>query len=809
MDHQEIKSITEQAYPPLFSSLNHDTISLQQLGFFKLLDFLQSLLATPYGTEKLAEQQFSQNIDVVKTELQKTMEMVGLLQAGYSVSLSGLSDIRPFLDKIKPQDAFLDPLELVGVKNNLQLMTDVRRFFQKYRDNAPLLQKYSSRIHEHRDIIENIEKRIDRTGEIFDNASPELRQIRLQIQALENDQKRKLAKLQKRYEEFSQDDILTLRDGRMVLGIQPNYVNKINGIVHGTSSSGATVFIEPMETLKISNDIQNLRIRERTEIIKILRFLTDLIRQVRNDIFYSIENIAILDLVLAKARLSQTLDATVPTVLDTPHLKIINGRHPLLLLKSGQEAVTPLDVEMGNAFHTLVITGPNAGGKTVAMKTVGLLVLMTQMGMLIPASGDSEIPLLRSILVDIGDRQSLEQDLSTFSAHIIRLRDIIEKADGDSLVLLDEIGTGTDPKEGSALAISVLMELTEKKVLTIATTHHGELKAFAHEFPGVENGSMEFDLETLLPTYRLRTGLPGSSYALEIARRYGLPEHLLARATQLVGEEKDKLEDLILSLEARLQTIEKERGALSIKLSQAEAMRNLYERQLDQLKANKSSLKKTAEAEAQKILQEANALIERTVREIRESAAAKSVIKNARERIREKREILQKGTEKSINGGELPRGLSKGDRVWIESLQETGELLDHPGGKRKVRVSVGNVTLTVDISGIHKTKKKIQPPKTGRSVTADQLDAPGEGVLPELDLRGLDSHDAIDETNRYLDEAIQSDWEEIRIVHGKGTGVLRTAVNNFLARDKRVESKRLGHWGEGDTGVTVVKLRKM
>jgi len=352
------------------------------------------------------------------------------------------------------------------------------------------------------------------------------------------------------------------------------------------------------------------------------------------------------------------------------------------------------------------------------------------------------------------------------------------------------------------------MELTEKKALTIDTTHHGELKAFAHEFSGVENCSMEFDLETLQPTYRLRTGLPGSSYALEIARRYGLSEHLLARATELIGEEKDKLEDLILSLETRLQSIEKERGALSIKLSQAEAMRNLYERQLDQLKANKSSLKKEAEAEAQKILQEANALIERTVREIRESAAAKEVIKNARMRIREQRETLQNEIEKPANAAERPVGLAKGDRVWIESLQETGELLDHPDGKRKVRVLVGNVTMTMDVGGIRKTEKQIQPPKANRTVTADQLDAPGEGVLPELDLRGLDSHDAVEETDRYLDEAVQSDWEEIRIVHGKGTGVLRTVINNFLARDKRVASKRLGRWGEGDTGVTVVKLRK-
>jgi DNA mismatch repair protein MutS2 len=341
----------------------------------------------------------------------------------------------------------------------------------------------------------------------------------------------------------------------------------------------------------------------------------------------------------------------------------------------GQEAVVPLSLKLGGSFNTLLITGPNAGGKTVALKTVGLLIQMIRIGMPIPAGSDSEIPLLSNILVDIGDRQSLEQDLSTFSAHIVRLKGILEKADENSLALLDEIGTGTDPKEGSALAITILSELTKRNVLTIATTHHGELKAFAHRHSRVENGSMEFNLETLEPAYRLRLGIPGSSYAVEIARRYGLPEPLIQQARKYVGEAKDKLEDLILNLEERIQELEKKNSELSIKNTQAEAMRNLYQRQLDELKKNKADLKQQAAEEAQRILQEANALIERTVQEIRQTQASRAAIKSAKTLIREKKGEIEKAQiVEDPSPADIPF-LQKGDFVWVEPLGEEGELL--------------------------------------------------------------------------------------------------------------------------------------
>jgi DNA mismatch repair protein MutS2 len=796
--------------PPALLKDNDET-SLQQLEFPKLLKKLQSHLSTPFGAEELASLTFLSDANAVQNSLDEVTEMMGLLDAGYYVPISGFSDPRPHLEKIKPENAYLEVEALLEIKSTLLLMGQLAHFFREHKEESEKLYNYGRGIHYHRNIIREIEGTIDpgQPGGIYDKASPELREIRIKIRSLEAEQTKALRRLQKRYAEYSQDEIVTLRDGRMVLGILPNFVNKVNGIVHGTSSSGATIFVEPMETLQISNQIQNLKIRERTEIIKILRFLTGLIRQVRNDIYYGIQNIAVLDFILAKARLARELNASSPKIINRPYVNISDARHPLLLLKTGQEAVVPLSLKLGGGFNTLLITGPNAGGKTVALKTVGLLIQMIRIGMPIPAGSDSEIPLLSNILVDIGDRQSLEQDLSTFSAHIVRLKGILEKADENSLALLDEIGTGTDPKEGSALAITILSELTKRNVLTIATTHHGELKAFAHRHSRVENGSMEFNLETLEPAYRLRLGIPGSSYAVEIARRYGLPEPLIQQARKYVGEAKDKLEDLILNLEERIQELEKKNSELSIKNTQAEAMRNLYQRQLDELKKNKADLKQQAAEEAQRILQEANALIERTVQEIRQTQASRAAIKSAKTLIREKKAEVEKALiVEEPSPADIPF-LQKGDFVWVEPLGEEGELLEDSEGKNKVRVLVGNVKLTLDVSGLRKLDRRPSGGKVIRTMTGEKIDTLRERTGPELDLRGLDSQEAIEETDRYLDQAIEEGWDEVRIVHGKGTGILRQRINEFLSRDKRVEEKRLGKWGEGDTGVTVVKLREI
>lgn len=792
----------------LLTAPKFDEPTLSQLDFQKIIEQIRVRLATPFGQEQLNELGPSTEINKIEKSLDEVTEMMGLLNSGYSIPLGGITDFRKSLEKIKPENAFLEPPELIELKNNLRLMGELSRFFKEYEEEVPLLSFYSKGIHYHTSVVRKIESTIDPSGEILDKASPELRQIRIKIRSLEADKTKLLKQSIKQFAEFSQDEIITLRDGRMVMGIQQNYVNKVDGIVHGTSSSGATVFVEPMITLKISNQIQNLRIQERNEVIKILRQITDMIREVREDIYYGIDNVVVLDLVYAKAKLAQQLDAKVPKLTQKSVLKISEARHPLLILKLGIENVVPLSLEIGKDFYTLVITGPNAGGKTVALKTVGLIVLMTQIGMPIPANDDSEIPLFPKLLVDIGDRQSLEQDLSTFSAHIVRLKEILKQADSNSLVLLDEIGTGTDPKEGAALAIAVLSQLTEKEVLTIATTHHGELKAYAHTSEKVENASMEFNLENLQPNYRLRVGIPGSSYAFEIARRYGLPASTISNARKFVGKEKDKLEELILNLEQQIQQLEKEKQKLSIKLSEGEGLRNLYERQMNQLKKEKKELQQKAAEEANRILQGSNSLVEKVVADIRSQKASREIIKSAHDSLKTKKEEIQqilKETESPIQeSGEL----KKGDVVWIKSLREEGELLEDPDDKEKLRVLVGNVKVTLDRSDLSKLDKDEASDKSPSFSKRVKTTGIHSGLKPELDLRGLDSIEAIEETDRYLSKVLDAGWDEIRIVHGKGTGVLRKKINEYLSRDKRVLEKRIGKWGEGDTGVTVVKLRK-
>ncbi len=783
--------------------------NLHQLELPLILHKLKQLLTTPYGHSQIEELSLLFEKSIIEERLREVTEMADLLAAGYRVPLQETDDILPLLDRLQPEDAFLDASELNRVKNNLQTFHEISEFFKTHRENCPRLNEYARQIHPHRAIVREIEKTIDARGEVREDASPELRQIRREILRLESEQKKELMRVLKRYSEFSQDDIVTLRDGRMVLGIQQQYVNRVNGIVHGTSGTGATVFIEPMETLRVSNRIQNLKIEEKKEIIRILRFLSGLVREVRSDIAYGIRHMGILDFIHAKARLSLLMEGAAPHISEEPIIQLMNARHPLLLLKMGPQNVVPNSLSLGKDFYTLIITGPNAGGKTVTLKTVGLLVVMAQLGLHIPAHPDSIVPVLDRVLVDIGDRQSLEHDLSTFSAHIVRLQEILRQAHSHTLILIDEIGSGTDPREGSALAIAILQELTERKALTIATTHHGELKAFAFSTEGVENASMEFNLETLQPTYRLHVGIPGSSYAFEIARRYGLSETVLKRAEEIVGPDKGQLENLILNLNERLQQIEKEHRELSIKLSEAEGLRNLYQKEMERFKREKTDLRRKAAEEAKQIVDEANARIEKLVAEIRKTQAQKEKIRQAHREIRELQESVESVLEATTPRLQTDGGtIRQGDGVWIESLRSEGEVLSDPDSHNKVWVLVGSVKMQLEVSQLRKVARK-EPNsgyvfKSGEKVD-DELEA---GLLPELDLRGLDSFEAIQRTDRYLDQAIQEGWEEVRIIHGKGTGILRKKINEFLSKDKRVESKRLGKWGEGDTGVTVVRLKK-
>ncbi len=782
--------------------------NLIQLELPILLKKLFELLRSPYGQDQLKILSVIEDKELIITKLDEVTEMTSLMEYADSLPITGLPEIRHYLEKTQPEDAFLEASELNQIKFILNTFSELKHFVKRYQKNCRHLARYCDRIHLHTSLLKEIEATLDQKGEIREDASQELRTIRREINRFEAEQKRVLLKVLKRYTEFSQDDIVTMRDGRSVLGIQQQYVNRINGIVHGTSGTGATVFIEPMETLRISNQIQNLKIDERKEIIRILKFLTGLIREIRGDLYYSLENYGIIDFVHAKAQLSKLLDASAPHITDDHQIYLIDARHPLLSLRDGVQHVVPLTLQLGEKYNTIIITGPNAGGKTVALKTVGLLAVMALMGLHIPAHPDSQVPLLELVLVDIGDRQNLEQDLSTFSAHILRLQEILKKATDRTLVLIDEIGTGTDPKEGSALGIALIRKLTKLNSLTIATTHHGELKVFAHQTKNVENASMEFDVDSLQPTYRLRVGIPGSSYAFEIAHRYGLSDSVLRNAKQILGEDRGNLENMIIKLNERLQEVEKEHRELNIQLSQAQGLKILYQKEMDKFKSEKSKRLREAAEEAKLIIIETNAKIEKIIAEIRKTQASKSTIREAHELVTAMKEQTEKILRQSQPNLNMPDELRSGEVVWIESLNSEGEVLSDPDSKGKVWVLVNDIRLRLSVKDLKKSgKKKIEIDrvfKRERGIS-DNLK---EGITPELDLRGMDSFEAAEATTIYLDQAMEYGWDEVRIIHGKGSGVLRKKINEILSRDARVEEKRLGRWGEGDSGITVVKLKK-
>jgi DNA mismatch repair protein MutS2 len=781
--------------------------NLVQLELSVLLDKLRELIRTPYGNPHLEKIKIERDQQHLEKLLSEVTEMSGFLQGGYGIPLASLPDIRNLLERLKPEDSYLEATEMNNIKSNFKAFEELSRFIKSSQESCPHLHRYADRIHTHPKIIKEIESVIDSQGEILENATPALRKTRLEIHRLESEQKTVLLRVLKRYSEFSQDDIVTMRDGRLVLGIQQQYVNRINGIVHGTSGTGATVFVEPMETLRLSNQIQNLKLEERKEIIRILKFISGLVREVRDDVYFSIENFGKLDFIHAKARLALLLKATPPQINNGRVLRLLNARHPLLILKQDHHEVIPSSLTLGEGFNTLVITGPNAGGKTVSLKMVGLLSVMAQMGMHIPAHPDSTLPLFDHILVDIGDRQDLEQDLSTFSAHVLRLQEILNQSTGQSLVLIDEIGTGTDPREGSSLAIAYLSDLSRRNCLTIATTHHGELKAYAFNTDGVENASMEFDLETLLPTYRLQIGIPGSSYAFEIARRYGLSEKVLKESIRILGAEKNQLENLIISLNDRLQRAEKERREINIKLTESDGLKNLYQKELDKIQSEKMEMRRKAAEEAQNIVDEANQKIERLVADIRKTQASREKIKEAHQSIEDLGEIAKRILAETDETDEVKDDVHEGDIVWIESLREEGEVMTEPDARHKTWVLVRDVRMNVsvgDLKKLYKSETSKQRVFKNEQGIRDELE---QGILPELDLRGMNGFDAVNATDLYLDQALLNGWEEIRIIHGKGSGILRREINKFLSKDKRVELKRLGKWGEGDTGVTVVILK--
>ena len=776
-----------------------------KLDFDKVRDRILRYVCSDPGRELIGTLGFSRSNGEVRDELSRVSELRSLLEREGEFPIGGVFPVKMSVQKASIGGAILSPRELLQIASTTRAARIVRAFLSKHVDHHSLLWALADPLHTHKVLEFNIERAIDESEAVRANASKELQAIRRAIAEKYDQLRQHLERMLKRVSEhgFTQEDIITTREGRMVIPVKSEHKNKVPGFIHSTSASGATAFIEPTETLEMNNEITTLQFQERREVEKILGELSRQVGDARNAILIDLDIVAHLDALHAKAKYSMEILGIQPVVNEEGPIRIKQARHPVLMITHGLQQTVPMDMELGESFHTLVISGPNAGGKSVALKCVGLLCLMVQAGIHIPASDQTILRMFDAIFVDIGDEQSIENDLSTFSSHLANLKEILEKANGNSLVLIDEIGSGTDPAEGGAIAAAVLEALTARHAFTIATTHHGFLKVFANDAVGVENGAMEFDQSTLSPTYRLRSGVPGSSYALEMATRLNMDEGILRRSRDLLGSEQTKVEELIADLENSAQKYKKEMEEVFTERNRLGSLVREYEMKIASHEKDLRERRKQALIEAKQIIQQANAVIEESVRKIRESSGEKDTVKRAREDVRRfvedldhdplsvQEESLQDAT--SIDVGSAVKMKSGGDPGIVESIATE---------KRLAYVVFGNVRMKVALKDLVPSNVGPKPALTGG---VHGVEKP-EVLIRDLDLRGMTGDEALPLIDKFIDSALLAGLNRIDIIHGKGTGALRKKVTDFLSKHPRVRSFRLGEWNEGGTGATVVEL---
>ncbi|MEA5059974.1 MAG: endonuclease MutS2 [Candidatus Pelethousia sp.] len=714
-------------------------------------------------------------------------------------------DMRPCLKRIHAA-YYLTPTELLGVARCLRSVRLCKEALSSAED-CPRLRNLSEWLASHRSIEEEIGRCIVGDDEISDAASPALARVRRSMRLANDRVRERLGNMirSSTFQKYLQEPLITIRNGRFVLPVKQEYRQNVPGLIHDQSGSGATLFIEPTAVVELGNEYKKLLGEEAEEIERILSELTALCAPYADDILEGLGVLGQIDLAFAKARLAREMGAARPELDAEGFLRIVRGRHPLI----PADQVVPIDIWLGGDFQTLIITGPNTGGKTVTLKTVGLFVLMAQSGLFIPAQVGSRLPVFDAVYADIGDEQSIEQSLSTFSSHMTNIVSILERAGEGSLVLLDELGAGTDPIEGAALAMSILEELHARGCRTVATTHYSEIKAFALTRSGMENASMEFDVDRLCPTYRLFIGIPGKSNAFEISRRLGMGEYLIEKAKEYLKNEDVKFEDIISGAEAQHRRAEEERRLAAEARQELDKLRREVEEQRSRMEAEREKLRAKAKDDARKLVNDTRAEMEKLIADIRaipkvDQRAADRVIQRSRDALRTKEAGLTEPMEKKRqDNGAAPKEVRPGNTVRILSLDQRATVLSPADAKGEVQVQAGIMKLNVKLGDL----RLMQDDSPTKGVGKIQMETERQAGM-ELDVRGMLVDEAVLTVDRYIDNCLLSGLTEISIIHGKGTGALRAGIQNFLRRDKRIKSFRMGAYGEGDAGVTVVTFKK-
>lgn len=772
--------------------------TLSQLEFAKVIEFIERNAFTELGKKNISNIKPLASIEDARFEGNLITEAKNIIIEKSLPPFKYLPNIRNELFKTSVEGVVLIPKNILNILDLAENSRNIYQFLKNNTNDNILFERYRDKLFVDKNFEVNIKNILNEDGEVKDSASRELKNIRMAIIEKQEILRKVISKILKKLSDsfLVQEEYTTQREGRIVLPVKAEHKRHVRGFIHSESSTGQTVYIEPEETLALNNEIMSLNFAEKREIEKILRNLTSYIGNHQTKLNETLQAISELDAIFAKAQYSIEIVGAFPDTDEKKAFQIISGKHPLLLKKLGLQKTIPLNLLVDEA-RIILITGPNAGGKTVVLKTVGLLTLMFMCGLHIPVSPDSNFIWFDKILIDIGDQQSLEDDLSTFSSHLFNLREILNLADSKSLVLLDELGTGTDPYEGSAIAIGILEELNLRKTFVLATTHHSNLKILAANTKGFQNSSMLFDTDKFIPTYIFTQGLPGASYAFEIAKRVGIPENILAKSKLNLASEKTKLEEVLFSLEQKSNELKDKLMKYEIENARLEGLTNLYSNQISKLEKDKKEIIRKAKQEAELLLKEVNSKIENAIKQIRESKADKVVIKVQREEIEKiKESVHNKIVENS------PQHITEfqvGDFVKIRDSQTIGEILSISG--QKAVLLSGSIKLNAKISHLELTRK----PKVNFENYKSQFQTFSDIGL-RLDIRGKKPEEAEFEVIKYLDEAYNN-LNMVEILHGKGNGVLKKLVHEILKKSDFVKNYYFAKVEFGGEGITIVEFK--
>ena len=787
--------------------------SLRVLEFHKIRAELSKYCVSDMGREKCEALVPTNRIADVRRMQQETEEARVVLTYLGGTPMIPFADVRASLHLAEIGSA-LSPRALLDIAACLRAARAARDALVTDRDNTPMLTANASRLSTNRTLEQAIGDAILSEEEIADRASPELFTIRRKMRSCNERVRERLNGMihSPTTQKYLQEAIITMRADRYVLPVKQEYRGMVPGIVHDQSATGATIFVEPMAVVEIGNELKQLIASEKAEIDRILRALS---AQVAPDAAAIADNLAILaqlDFAFAKASLAREMMACEPKVNDEGRIDIRRGRHPLI----DPQKVVPLDIRLGADFTTLIITGPNTGGKTVTLKTTGLFTLMAQSGLQVPAEHGTELAVFDDVFADIGDEQSIEQSLSTFSGHMTNIVSILTQVTPDSLVLFDELGAGTDPTEGAALAQAILSTLLDMHTRTVATTHYSELKEYALTTENVENASVEFDVTTLRPTYRLSIGIPGKSNAFEISRKLGLPEFVIGKAKELLSKEQVRFEDVIANAEYHRQVAEKERQIAEEASREMVAIRNQAEAERKKLEEQRERSIKKAKEEAKRIVENARRESDAIIAELRAMKKAGGAQEHEIQRVRKQVDTAQEALADKPEeaAGEVPKSVKVGDMVHIASMDVDATVMSLPDAKGYLQLKVGMMKMRAQMSDLRTLsstqkliKKEQKKQEHKRAMREQRVDVMTRPVRQELDVRGMALDEAIPEVQKFLDDAMLSSLGEVSIIHGNGTGILRAGIQDCLRRHPCVSSFRLGRYGEGETGVTIVSLK--